>query len=161
MPATRAKRAPSATRRSQYEQDLARTSANYEPLSPVTFLARAAAVHPRAIAIRHGTIVRSWAETHRRCRALAAALRGLGVRRGDTVAVMAPNIPAAYEAHFAVPMAGAVLNALNVRLDAATIAFMLAHGRAAVLLTDTEFAPVIREALARLKRGPTRKGPIV
>src|SRR5438105_11178581 len=125
MPATRAKRATSATRRSHYEQDHARNPANHEPLSPITFLARAAAVHPRAIAIRHGTIARSWAETHRRCRALAAALRGLGVRRGDTVAVMAPNIPATYEAHFAVPMAGAVINALNIRLDAASIAFML------------------------------------
>jgi fatty-acyl-CoA synthase len=137
-----------------YEQDLDRTPANYEPLSPITFLARAAAVHPRAIAVHHGPIARSWAETHRRCRALAAALRGLGVRRGDTVAVMAPNIPAAYEAHFAVPMAGAVLNALNIRLDPASIAFMLEHGGATVLLTDTEFAPVIKAALARLKRKP-------
>src|SRR5215470_7222665 len=106
MPASRAKRAAASTRRSMYDADLDRNPANHEPLSPITFLARAAAVHPRAIAIRHGTIARSWAETHRRCRALAAALRDLGVRRGDTVAVMAPNIPAAYEAHFAVPMAG-------------------------------------------------------
>ena len=135
-----------------YEKDLGRTPANYEPLTPLTFLARSAALYPRAIAIRHGTIARSWAETHRRCRQLASALARAGVRRGDTVAVMAPNIPAHYEAHFGVPMAGAVLNALNIRLDAPTIAFMLDHGEAKVLLTDTEFAPVIAAALKIIKR---------
>ncbi|MFZ9635581.1 MAG: acyl-CoA synthetase, partial [Alphaproteobacteria bacterium] len=109
---------------------------------------------PRHVAIVHGHVRRSWAETHRRCRQLASALRRRGVRRGDTVALMAPNIPAAYECAFGVPMAGAVLNAMNVRLDAATIAFMIDHGAARVVLVDTEFAPVVAEALKRARRRP-------
>jgi len=132
-----------------YEADLGRNAANHAPLTPVGFLARAAAVAPRHVAIVHGHLRRSWAETHRRCRQLASALRRRGVRRGDTVALMAPNIPAAYECAFGVPMAGAVLNAMNVRLDAATIAFMIDHGAARVVLVDTEFAPVVAEALKR------------
>ncbi|MBI3453365.1 MAG: acyl-CoA synthetase [Rhodospirillales bacterium] len=147
--AARGKRA-----RHPYETDLARVGANYEPLSPITFLARAAAVYPRHPAIVHGTIRRNWAETHLRCRRLASALTQRGIGRGDTVALMAPNIPAAYEAAFGVPMAGAVLNALNVRLDAEAIAFMLDHGGAKALLTDTEFAPVIAKALKLAKRKP-------
>jgi fatty-acyl-CoA synthase len=138
--------------RSPYDTDLDRNPANYEPLSPVTFLARTASVFPKHTAIVHGKIKRNWAQTHLRCRRLASALAKHGIKRGDTVALMAPNIPAAYEAAFGVPMAGAVLNALNVRLDAAAIAFMLDHGEAKVLLTDTEFAPVINEALKQIKR---------
>jgi fatty-acyl-CoA synthase len=137
-----------------YEADLGRNAANHAPLTPVGFLARAAAVAPRHVAIVHGHLRRSWAETHRRCRQLASALRRRGVRRGDTVALMAPNIPAAYECAFGVPMAGAVLNAMNVRLDAATIAFMIDHGAARVVLVDTEFAPVVAEALKRARRRP-------
>jgi fatty-acyl-CoA synthase len=137
-----------------YEADLGRNAANHAPLTPVGFLARAAAVAPRHVAIVHGHVRRSWAETHRRCRQLASALRRRGVRRGDTVALMAPNIPAAYECAFGVPMAGAVLNAMNVRLDAATIAFMIDHGAARVVLVDTEFAPVVAEALKRARRRP-------
>ncbi len=136
------------------KEGLAPNRANFAPLTPVGFLARAAAVAPRHVAIVHGALRRSWAETHRRCRQLAAALRRVGLRRGDTVALMAPNIPAAYECAFGVPMAGGVLNAMNIRLDAATIAFMLDHGRARVLLTDTEFAPVVAEALRRVRRKP-------
>jgi fatty-acyl-CoA synthase len=134
--------------------DLGRNAANHAPLTPLGFLARAAAVAPRHTAIVHGALRRSWAETHRRCRQLASALRRHGVRRGDTVALMAPNVPAAYECAFGVPMAGAVLNAMNIRLDAATIAFMIDHGEAKVLLTDTEFAPVVAEALHRARRKP-------
>src|SRR5690606_14842008 len=91
-----------------------------------------------------------WAETYARARRLAGALAARGIGKGDTVAAMLPNIPEMYEAHFGVPMVGAVLNALNTRLDAATIAFILGHGEARLLITDTEFAPVMRDALARL-----------
>jgi fatty-acyl-CoA synthase len=102
----------------------------------------------------HGSIRRTWAETHLRCRRLASALAQRGIGRGDTVALMAPNIPAAYEAAYGVPMAGAVLNALNIRLDVEAIAFMLDHGEAKALLTDTEFAPVIAKALKLARRKP-------
>ncbi|HTY68019.1 MAG TPA: acyl-CoA synthetase [Alphaproteobacteria bacterium] len=134
-----------------YERDLDKTAANYVPLSPLSFLPRAAHVFPRHLAIVHGAVRRTWAQTYARCRRLADALRRRGVKRGDTVALMAPNIPAAYEAAFGVPMAGAVLNAMNIRLDAPTIAFMLEHGETKVLLTDTEFAPVIKQALKLIK----------
>ena len=150
---TARKTAPAAARHA-YDADLDKNAANYAPLTPLTFLARAASTAPRHTAIVHGAIRRSWAEVHRRCRQLASALRKAGIRRGDTVALMAPNIPAAYECAFGVPMAGAVLNAMNVRLDAATIAFMLDHGDAKVLITDTEFAPVIAEAIKHAKRKP-------
>ena len=135
-----------------YERDLGKTPANYVPLTPLSFLPRAAHVFPRHTAIIHGGIRRSWAQIYARCRRLASALRRRGVERGDTVALMAPNIPAAYEAAFGVPMAGAVLNAMNIRLDPPTIAFMLEHGETKILLTDTEFAPVIGQALKLLKR---------
>jgi fatty-acyl-CoA synthase len=140
--------------RNKYDTDLDRNPANYEPLSPLSFLPRAAAIFPKRVAMIHGSIRRSWAETHLRCRRLASALARHGIGRGDTVALMAPNIPAAYEAAFGVPMAGAVLNALNVRLDAEAIAFMLDHGEAKALLTDTEFAPVIAKALKIARRKP-------
>src|SRR5262249_9068544 len=143
-----------AARPSPYDTDLDKNPANYEPLSPLSFLPRAAAIFPKRTAMIHGTIRRSWAETHLRCRRLASALAQRGIRRGATVALMAPNIPPAYEAAFAVPMAGAVLNALNIRLDAEAIAFMLDHGEAKAILTDTEFAPVIEKALALAKRKP-------
>ncbi len=130
--------------------DLPRTAANYAPLTPLGLIARAAGVYPDRLAMVHGDYRANWAETYARCRRLASALVRLGVVRGDVVAVMAPNTPAMAEAHFGVPMAGAVLNALNVRLDAETIAYILSHGEARVLLTDTEFAPTIRAALALL-----------
>jgi fatty-acyl-CoA synthase len=141
-------------RTNPYETGLDKNPANYVPLSPTSFLRRAAAVYPNRIAVVHGERRYSWRQTLERCRRLAGALAVHGVGRGDTVALMAPNIPEAFEAHFGVPMAGAVLNALNIRLDAETIAFILGHGEAKVLLTDTEFAPVIRGALARLDRKP-------
>jgi len=132
--------------------ELRRDPANFAALSPLGFLARAATVHPRRTAVVHGSLRRDWAETYARCRRLASALRRRGIGRGDTVAVMAANSPAMLEAHFGVPMAGAVLNALNYRLDAATIAFILEHGEAKALITDTSFAAIVKPALARLNR---------
>ena len=137
-----------------YEIGLDKNAANFVPLTPLGFLARSAAVFPNRPAVVYGERRHSWREAHERCRRLAGALAARGVGRGDTVAMMAPNLPEAFEAHFGVPMAGAVLNALNIRLDPETIAFILAHGEAKVLLTDTEFAPVVKEALARLQRKP-------
>src|SRR3954468_14767098 len=126
----RASRVPRAHRyeRNHFERDLAKTPANYVPLSPLSFLPRAAHVFPKHTAIIHGRVRRTWAQTYMRCRKLASALRRRGIKKGDCVALMAPNIPAAYEAAFGVPMTGGVLNAMNIRLDAPTIAFMLEHG---------------------------------
>jgi len=137
-----------------HEDGLARTAANHVALTPLSFLGRTAAVYPDRTAVIHGRTRRTWAETAARCRRLAAALARHGVGRDDTVAILAPNIPAMVEAHFGVPMAGAVLNAINTRLDAAAIAFILGHGEARVLLTDTEFAPVVEDALAMLGTRP-------
>ncbi|MDE2581946.1 MAG: acyl-CoA synthetase [Rhodospirillales bacterium] len=137
-----------------YLTGLDRNRANHAPLNPVTFLERAAAVYPDRLAVVHGAMRHSWRQTYDRCRRLAAALAGRGIGRGDTVAVMAPNVPAIYEAHFGVPMLGAVLNTLNTRLDAETIAFMLRHGGARALITDREFSPTIARALALLDEKP-------
>jgi fatty-acyl-CoA synthase len=137
-----------------YEAGLGKNAANYVPLSPVGFLLRSAAVYPNRTAVIHGARRYTWREALERCRRLASALATRGIGRGDTVALMVQNTPEAFEAHFAVPMAGAVLNALNIRLDADTIAFILRHGEAKLLITDTEFAPVIGRALAQLDRKP-------
>jgi fatty-acyl-CoA synthase len=132
------------------DYDLPKNAANFAPLSPLSFLARTEAVHPNRIASIHGARRITWAQTGERCRRLASALAKRGIAKGDTVAAMLPNIPEMFEAHFAVPMAGAVLNALNIRLDAATIAFILQHGEAKVLLTDREFSATIEAALAQI-----------
>ncbi len=137
-----------------YRDSLGKRRANYVPLSPLSFLPKAAAVHPARIAVIHGTWRSTWAETYARCRRLASALQKNGVGPGDTVAVMASNVPAMYEAHFGVPMAGAVLNTLNIRLNAEAIAFQLTHGEAKVLITDHEFSGVVRHALAMVERRP-------
>ncbi len=137
-----------------YETGLDKNMANFVPLTPLGFLSRSAAVFPERPAVVYGERRYGWREAYERCRRLAGALAAHGVGRGDTVAVMAPNIPEMFEAHFGVPMAGAVLNALNTRLDPETIAFILGHGEAKVLLTDTELAPVVKAALARLQRRP-------
>jgi len=139
------------------QPDLDRGPANYAPLTPLSFLARAAAVYPRKPAVIHGDRTWTYAEFYARCRRLASALARRGVGLGDTVAVMAPNVPAMLEAHYGVPMAGAVLNALNYRLDAQSIAFILEHGEAKLLITDKEFSNTIRDALALL----TRKIPVI
>ncbi len=135
-----------------FDQGLARNPANFAPLSPLSLLRRVERVYPDLPAVIHGRQRYSWRETARRCRQLASALARRGVARGDTVAVMAPNTPTIFEAHFGVPMTGAVLNALNIRLDPATLAFILNHGEAKVLITDTEFSSVIRETLEFLDR---------
>ena len=137
-----------------YEQGLERSGANFAPLTPISFLRRAAAVYPEKTAIIHGDGRTSYAEMWARACRLASALRGRGIGRGDTVAIMSPNTPAMLEAHYGVPMAGAVLNSLNIRLDAATIAFILEHGEAKALITDRAFSPVIEAALGRLETPP-------
>jgi len=131
-----------------YEESLDKTAANFAALTPLTFIERAAAVYPAMPAVVHGAVRRTWAETYARTRRLASALSARGIGVGDTVAAMLPNIPEMVEAHFGVPMIGAVLNTLNTRLDAGTLAFMLRHGEAKVLLIDREFSAVMREALA-------------
>jgi fatty-acyl-CoA synthase len=136
----------------QYEIDLDKNPANYTHLSPLSFLSRAAAVYPQHIATIHGERRITWADTYDRCRKLASALAKRGVGKGDTVAAMLPNVPAMFELHFGVPMTGAVLNALNTRLDAEAIAFMLKHGEAKVLFTDREFSAVVEKALPLLDR---------
>jgi fatty-acyl-CoA synthase len=137
-----------------YDTGLDKNPANFVPLSPIGFLLRSAAVYPDRAAVVYDNRRQTWRDTLGRCRRLASALARRGIGRGDTVAVMAPNVPEAFEAHFGVPMAGAVLNMLNIRLDADTIAFILKHGEAKVLLTDGEFAPVIKQALALLDNKP-------
>jgi len=133
-------------------EDLPRNHANHLPLSPLGFIERAAHVFPDRVAVVHGPLRRSWRETWARCRRLASALRQWGIERGSTVAVMACNGPELYEAHFGVPMCGAVLSALNTRLDARTIAFILDHGEAQVLLADREYSGTILQALSMIKR---------
>ena len=138
----------------KYEQGLGKNAANFTPLTPLSFIERTARVFPDHTAVVHGETQRSWAETYQRCIKLASALNRRGINKGDTVAVMLPNVPASLEAHFGVPMCGAVLNTLNIRLDAKTIAFILDHGEAEVLLTDKEFAPIVNEALSLCKAKP-------
>ena len=117
-------------------------------------LKRTARVHPERTAVIHGAIRRTWAATARRCRRLASALQGRGIGKGDTVAVLAPNIPELLECHFAAPMIGAVLNANNTRLEAETIAYILDHGEAAVLLVDTALSDLAARALALARSSP-------
>ena len=138
----------------KYEQGLGKNTANFTPLTPLSFIERTARVFPEHTAVVHGDTKRSWIETYQRCIKLASALNRRGIKKGDTVAIMLPNVPAALEAHFGVPMCGAVLNALNIRLDAKTIAFILDHGEAEALLTDKEFAPIIKKALSLCKNKP-------
>ncbi len=135
-----------------HDEALPRTAANFVPLTPLSFLARTADLFPARVALIHGRRRQSWGETDARCRALASALERRGVGPGDTVAVLAPNVPELFELHFAVPMAGAVLNAINVRLDPETIAYILDHGGAKLLIADTGFAPSVKAALALLGR---------
>jgi fatty-acyl-CoA synthase len=129
---------------------LARNAANFTALTPLSFLARAASIYPDKLAVVHGDARFTYREFYARCRRLADALRRRGIRPGDTVAVLAPNVPALLEAHYGVPMAGAVLNALNYRLDARSIAFILAHSETRLLIADREFAPVVKAALEQL-----------
>ena len=137
-----------------YGKGLDRNEANYTPLTPVSFLAKAAYVYPDRVAVIHGGLRRTWRDVYSRSRQLAAALQKRGIGRGDTVAAMLPNVPAMIELHFGPAMIGAVLNTLNTRLDAEAIAFMLDHGEAKVLFTDAEFSPTIKAALRLAKAKP-------
>ncbi|OGB18110.1 MAG: acyl-CoA synthetase [Burkholderiales bacterium RIFCSPLOWO2_12_67_14] len=130
-----------------YDRDLPRNEANFAPISPLSFIERTAEVYPDRLAIVHGALRQTWAQTYARARQLASALLRAGIARNDTVAVMLPNTPPMVEAHFGVPMAGAVLNALNTRLDPEAIAFMLDHGEAKAVIVDPEFAGTLRKAL--------------
>ena len=140
---------------SMYDRDLERVEANYHALTPISFLERSAAVYPEKIAVIHADTRFTYAQFHERCRKLASALTRRGIGIGDTVSVMASNVPALLEAHYGVPMAGAVLNALNYRLDAGNIAFILEHARSKILITDREFSDTIGAALERMTNPPT------
>jgi fatty-acyl-CoA synthase len=137
-----------------YERDLDKNAANYATLTPLQFIERSASVYPDHLALVHGPRRQTWAETYERCRRLASALDRIGIGQGDTVAIMAPNIPEMYEAHFGVPMTGGVLNCLNTRLDAAMIGFILDHSEAKVFIVDREYHKVATEALATAKVQP-------
>ena len=140
---------------SMYDTGLERGPANHQPLTPLLFLERAAAVHPERIAVVHGTIRRNYAQLRARCVQLAHALHQRGLRRGDPVAAMLPNIPEMLECHYGVPMAGCVLNAINTRLDATTIGYILDHGEAKIIIIDREFLPTLTAALAHCSNRPT------
>jgi fatty-acyl-CoA synthase len=137
---------------SMFDQDLPPTAANFAAMSPLSFIERTAQVYPNRLAVVHGlgaqTMRQTWSQTYDRCRQLASALVQAGVGKNDTVAVMLPNTPPMVEAHFGIPMAGAVLNALNTRLDPETLAFMLDHGEAKVVIVDPEFSGTLKKALA-------------
>lgn len=137
-----------------YATGLDKTPANYVPISPLTFVERAAATFPQHTSLVHGTRRYTWAETYERCCRLASALAQRGIGVGDTVSIMGFNTPQMYEAHFGVPMTGAVLHSINTRLDAPAIAFQLQHCEAKILLTDTEASKTMREALAQLEKPP-------
>ena len=135
-----------------YSEGLDRRVANFAALSPIGFLERSASVYPDHLAVVHGDRRYSWSEVYARARRLASALSRRGIGEDDTVAVMLANTPEMIESHYGVPMTGAVLNALNIRLDAEAIAFMLDHGEAKLVICDTEFAPVMADAIGRLGR---------
>jgi len=130
-----------------YEMGLDQTPANFVALTPVTFMARTAQIYPGRAATVYNDLRRSWAETYERCRRFACALVQRGVGQGDTVSIMATNIPEMFEAHFAVPMSGAVLNAINTRLDAGSVAFILNHAETKVFIVDPELAEVAAKAV--------------
>ncbi len=137
-----------------FERDLDKNPANYATLTPLQFIERTASVYPEKLALIHGPRRQTWAETYTRCRKLASALEKHGIGVGDTVTIMAPNIPEMYEAHFGVPMSGAVLNCLNTRLDAAMLGFILDHSETRVLLVDREYHRVMKDALAKASVKP-------
>ena len=139
-----------------FNEALGKNAANYVPLSPLSFIKRAAAVYPDRTSLIYHEARYSWQQTYARCCQLASLLKGFGIERGGTVAVMLPNVPAMYEAHFGVPMVGAVLNAINTRLDPEAVAFILDHSRARLLLVDPEYADVMEKALSRME-GPAPK----
>lgn len=140
-----------------FEQGLERNSANFTPITPLLFLERSAEIYPNRLAVIHGQLRQTWQQTYDRCRRLASALSKHGIGLGDTVAVMLPNTPPMVEAHFGVPMVGAVLNSLNTRLDPETIAFMLNHGEAKMVIVDPEFSGTMKKALEIAKKESGRE----
>lgn len=140
--------------KNQYETDLDRNPANYQPLTPITFLERSAHIFPDRTAIIHGKARTSYGAFYGRARKLASVLVKRGIGRGDTVSVMLPNTPPMLEAHYGVPMTGAVLHCMNTRLDAAVLAFQLDHAESSILITDREFAGTVKQALGRAKVKP-------
>ncbi len=143
-----------STKGSIYDQNLDQNSANFASLSPLSFLSRTADIYPDKPSVIHNDRVFTWAQTYSRCCQLASALCHAGIKQGDTVAVLAANIPEMFEAHFAIPMTGGVINAINTRLDATTVRFILGHGEASVFLVDNEFAELATEALKGIKSPP-------
>lgn len=139
---------------SKYEWGLEKNQANFRPLTPLDFIKRTASVYPDRISIIHGELRQTWAQTYSRSLKLASALQKRGIGKGDTVAVMLPNTPAMVEMHFGVPLSGAVLNCLNIRLDAESLAFMLQHGEAKIIFVDSEFSQVIFDAVKRIENPP-------
>jgi fatty-acyl-CoA synthase len=137
-----------------FDRDLGRTPANHMALTPLDYLERAATTYPDKVAVIHGALRRTYAELYSRSRRLASALVARGLGLGDTVSIMSPNTPGMLEAHYGIPMAGCILNALNTRLDAAAIAFILDHGESKLVLVDKELAPIIEEAVALSERKP-------
>jgi fatty-acyl-CoA synthase len=137
-----------------YKQNLDQVSANYEALTPLTFIERAAFVYPNKTAVVYGDVRRTWAETYTRCRQLASALNQQGIVTGDTVSILCPNLPEHFEAHFGVPMSGAVLNSINTRLDAAMVAFILEHAETKILITEREMYPIVSKALELMDKKP-------
>ncbi len=140
--------------RSAFETNLDKNAANFAALTPIKFLERAASVYPNRTAVVHGEIRRTWSETFSRCKKLASALNAYGVEKGDAVSIMAPNLPEHFEAHFAVPMCGAVLNSINTRLDSEAVAFILKHAGSKVLITDKELSKAVQGALALMDEKP-------
>lgn len=138
--------------KSPFDTDLDRNEANFTPLSPLSFFRRAKRVYPHRPAYAYGSLKRSWGEVYDRASQLASALAARGIGKNDTVAIIAPNIPEIFDAHFGVPMLGAVLNPINTRLDSGTIAYILQHGEAKVLITDTRFSAEVKKALAKLNK---------
>ena len=137
-----------------YTSHLDKNTANYTPLSPLSFLARSKDVYPDYPSIVYGKTTYNWQQTSERCLRLAAALHAIGIEKNHTVAIMAPNIPPMFEAHFGVPMCGAVLNAINTRLDAKSILYILEHSGAKVLIADTEYSETLAEVLQALQEPP-------
>lgn len=139
---------------SNYEWGLEKNPANYSPLTPLDFLSRTAGVYPDKIAIVHGKIKRTWKETYQRSLLMASAFKKRGIKKDDTIALMLPNIPEMVESHFSIPLCGAIINALNIRLDAETISFMLEHGEAKVIIVDREFSAIVSQAILRMDHPP-------
>lgn len=139
---------------SPFETNLDQCAANYAALTPISYLERSAFVYPNKVATVNGEVRRTWSETLKRCRQLASALRKVGIKKGEAVSIIASNLPEHFEAHFGVPMVGAILNSINTRLDAATVAFILQHAEVKVFLVDKEFAEVATAALATIDNKP-------